>query len=74
MIFLSEIEKCSFLVPDGLFDNINDSMILAELNQLPNDLDDVCRSDLERVAQSLAKLARRKAIDKSFLSVSFTYS
>ena len=44
-------------------------MILAELDQLPNDLDEVTRSDLERVALSLAKLARRKAIDKSFLSV-----
>ena len=28
------------------------------------------RLDPERVAQSLTKLARRKAIDKSFLSVS----
>lgn len=53
---------------DGLFDNINDAMILAELAALPDDPDEIVRTDLESVASSLATLARRKAIDKSFLS------
>ena len=56
---------------DGLFDNINDAMILAELAALPDDPDEIVRTDLESVASSLATLARRKAIDKSFLSVRF---
>ena len=55
---------------DGLFDNINDSMILSELAKLPSDPDDIERKHLDLVARSLAALARRKATDKSFLSVS----
>ena len=54
---------------DGLFDNINDSMILTELAKLPSDPDDIERKHLDLVARSLAALARRKATDKSFLSV-----
>ena len=50
---------------DGLFDNINDEMILSEVSRLvPADPDDIERKDLDLVARSLAALARRKATDK----------
>lgn len=52
---------------DGLFDNISESMILKEISKLP-ETDDITRKDLDKSAQSLASLARRKANDKSFSS------
>jgi len=52
---------------DGLFDNINENMILNEIQKLP-DADEITKKDLDIAAKSLANLARRKAKDKSFLS------